>query len=447
MYEDTISAIATPHGVGAISIIRVSGDKALEVGAKVCNLEQNSFKPRYAHLKTLYDKSGKEIDKAIVIYFPAPNSFTGEDIFEFQIHGGVVLSQMVLETTLYFGSRLARGGEFSKRAFLNGKVDLSEAEAIGKIIEAKSEEAVHQLSKQLHGELRTLTDRIRSELLNILAHSEVTIDYAEEDLPSDIEETIEEKLEDLEAELQNLLKSSKTRNRIFEGFKISIIGRPNVGKSSLLNSLLNYERAIVSNIAGTTRDSVEEYLTVGTHLVKIVDTAGIRESGDEVEKIGIERSLKAISESDIVLALFDSSEKLQVEDFQILKTLEKEDREILVVFSKSDLKREIEEISGFDSVSVSKKETFKLLEKLEEILNSQNISSEGGVILSSLKQIEEVENGVSNILEAKEFLKSGELELFSLHIESAIQNISSISKPYEYSEMLDEMFGSFCLGK
>jgi tRNA modification GTPase len=449
--SETISAISTAHGIGAISIVRVSGKKALQIASKICRVEETFFKPRFAHLLTIYNSKSEKLDRGIVIYFKNPNSFTSEDIIEFQTHGGVVLSQMILKETLFFGARPARGGEFSQRAFLNGKMDMTEVEAVGNLIEAKSEEAVKELSKQLHGELKNLVSKIRSELLNILAHSEVTIDYAEEDLPEDIEESIEQKLSEIENELESLLIKSKSRNRIFEGFKISIIGKPNVGKSSFLNMLLNYERAIVSPIEGTTRDSVEEYLTIGTHLVKIVDTAGIRESSDFVEKIGIERSLKAVEESDFVLALFDSSRKLGNEDIKILEILKKfqNQKSILVILNKSDLERKLDSIPDFQNILISAKSgnSDEVHSQIETALNSLNSSSESGTILSSIRQINAVEKTLDAIQESKESLEFGELEIFSLKIEEAIREISSISKPYEYGEMLDEMFGNFCLGK
>ncbi|EJF06412.1 tRNA modification GTPase TrmE [Thiovulum sp. ES] len=448
---ETISAISTAHGVGAISIVRVSGKNALQIASKICRVEERFFQPRFAHLLTIYNSSGEKLDRGIVIYFKNPNSFTGEDIVEFQTHGGVVLSKMILKETLFFGARPARGGEFSQRAFLNGKMDMTEVEAVGNLIEAKSEEAVKELSKQLHGELKNLVSKIRSELLNILAHSEVTIDYAEEDLPEDIEESIEQKLSEIEKELKSLSIKSKSRNRIFEGFKISIIGKPNVGKSSFLNMLLNYERAIVSPIEGTTRDSVEEYLTIGTHLVKIVDTAGIRESSDFVEKIGIERSLKAVEESDFVLAIFDSSRKLDGEDTKILEILKKfqNEKSILVILNKSDLEQKIDEIQNFPNILISAKNgnSDEVHSQIETTLNSLNSSSESGTILSSIRQINAVEKTLDAIQESKESLEFGELEIFSFKIEEAIREISSISKPYEYGEMLDEMFGNFCLGK
>ena len=448
--NSTITAIATPHGIGSISIVRISGKDALEIASKIVKKDIDFFKPRYAHLLNLFDSENRMVDKGVVIFFKNPHSFTGEDIVEFQTHGGVMISKILLKTILHFGGRLAEAGEFSKRAFLNGKIDLTEAEAISSIIEAKSEEATYQLSKQLNGELKLFVNEIREDLVNILAYSEVTIDYAEEDLPEDIEGTIVERLNGISEKLSELLASSKRRNIVFEGFKIAIVGRPNVGKSSLLNSLLNYNRAIVSEIEGTTRDRVEEYINIGTHLVKIVDTAGIRETDNRVEKIGIEKSIEAIEEADIVLALFDGSEKITENDKKMIQLLEKysESKKILVAINKADLNQIISKIEGFENISIStKNSSLKFIEKLENILTSINNSSDGGTILSSIRQINEVEKTVKAIKSAKEPLQNGELEFFSFHINEAIERVSSISRPFNYSEMLDEMFGNFCLGK
>jgi len=449
--NQTITAIATPHGVGAISIVRVSGKGALDIASKITKKPIDSFQPRYAHLYNLFDSNDRLIDKGIVIYFKAPNSFTGEDVVEFQTHGGVVISKSILTTVLHYGGRLAEAGEFSKRAFLNGKIDLTEAEAISGIIEAKSEEAIYQLSKQLNGELKEFVNSIRSDLINILAHSEVTIDYAEEDLPEDIEESIEEKLSSISQNLKKLLEDSKRRSSLFEGFKIAIVGRPNVGKSSLLNAILNYERAIVSDIEGTTRDRVEEYINIGTHLVKIVDTAGIRETDNSIEKIGIERSVEAIEEANIVIALFDSSEELRSDDLKMVETLKKyrNQKEIITILNKIDRGKVVDSIENFKTIELSIKDgdIQPLLDEVENILTSINNSSDGGVVLSSVRQIDKVEKTIDAINSAFQPLQDGELELFSFHINEAIDTITAISKPYQYGEMLDEMFSNFCLGK
>jgi len=448
--NETITAIATPHGVGAISIVRVSGKNALQVASKIVKREEKWFRERYMALSNFYDDKENVIDKGMVVYFKGPRSFTGEDIIEFQTHGGVIIAQLLLKTLLSYGVRLATGGEFTKRAFLNGKVDLTEAEAIGDLINAKSEEASLQLTKQLNGELKKYVDDVRTSLVNILAYSEVSIDYADEDLPVTILDNIRDKLNSIRDNLEITLNSSRRRTTIFEGFRIAIVGRPNVGKSSLLNSLLNYQRAIVSSIEGTTRDSVEEYLTLGTHLVKIIDTAGIRDANDQIEKIGIEKSLEAIESADTVLALFDSSMKLQSEDYRIVELLKSSDKRSFVLLNKSDLDRKLDssEFKDFETLSISAKaDNSKLLDRLTEYFDEHNSSSEGGILLSSVRQIDAVQKTVESIEYASDPLSSGELELFSYHIQDAINSITEISNPYNYSEMLDEMFGNFCLGK
>ncbi len=288
---DTIAAIATSHGVGSIAVIRLSGPASLDIAKKLS--KKNNFTPRHATLTSLYDSSDDLIDESLVLYFQAPRSFTAEDVIEFQCHGGIVVADMILNEVLKHGARLATPGEFSKRAFLNGRIDLTEAEAIAKLIETKSIDAAKILTRQMKGEVKEFVESVRENLVEVLAFVEVNIDYAEEDLPQDLMDQIKDKLDDLRIELKKTYDSSKRREGLIEGFKVSIVGKPNVGKSSLLNSLLNYDRAIISDIAGTTRDTIEEEIRIGTHLIKIVDTAGIREANDTIERIGIQRSKKA----------------------------------------------------------------------------------------------------------------------------------------------------------
>jgi tRNA modification GTPase len=442
---ETIAAIATPNGVGAISIVRVSGDKALDIAKKLT--KKDDFPPRVAKLCKIYDSANELIDIAIVIYFKAPHSFTGEDIVEFQCHGGVVVSRMILEEILKHDVRLALPGEFSKRAFLNGKIDASQAEAIAKLIETRSREGAKLLSRQLEGDLAKFVEEIREKLIEIMAYAEVFIDYAEEDLPQTLGKDIEERLNNLEQILSHTLDVSKRREGMLSGYKVAIIGKPNVGKSSILNALLNKQRAIVSDIAGTTRDTIEEDIQIGSHLIRIIDTAGIRAAKDEIEKIGVERSKKAIEEADIVLAVFDANE-FNKEDEEILELIKNSDKDIIVVINKIDkgINIDLDKFRGFKVVKISAKKDIKpLIEALNELLDSY--SGEDEHILISTRQISAVEKALNAIKEAKEFLKTEELELFSYQIQDAIKAISEITKPFEYDEMLDKMFGSFCVGK
>ncbi len=443
--DNTIVAIATANGIGSISIVRLSGASALDIASKITKKTQ--FQPRLATLSTIYSKDNELIDEALILYFKAPFSFTGEDVVEFQCHGGVAIANMIINEALKRGARLANPGEFSKRAFLNNKIDLSKAEAISKIIEARSEDAVKLLARQLKGELTSFVNNIREDLLFMLAYTEVSIDYAEDDLPSDIFEQIKSKMDKIIVKLSNTLDASKRREGMIEGFKVAIIGKPNVGKSSLLNKLLNYDRAIISDIAGTTRDTIEESVKIGTHIIKIVDTAGIRNASDVIEQIGIEKSIEAINEADIVISLFDNSKPSDDEDKKILELLnQNDDKEIVRVVNKSDLESRFNKSLLKDFIELSTKEDINpLIKKIERILDANTHSDE--MTLISKRQVISVEETLSHINQSIMPLNTGELEFFAHHITEALENISNITRPYDNDQMLDVMFGEFCLGK
>jgi tRNA modification GTPase len=447
--SDTIAAVATAHGIGSIAIVRVSGPDALFFAKKVTHgLEP---KPRYAHLASLYNVDDELIDQGLVIYFQAPKSFTGEEIVEFQCHGGIVVAQEILDTLLAYGARPASPGEFSKRAFLNGKIDLSEAEAIAKLIEAKSAEAAKILARQMKGELKRFVESTREALVRIMAYTEVTIDYADEDLPEDVYASIVSQLDTLLMQFRELVASSKRRKGLIEGFNVAIIGKPNVGKSSLLNALLSYERAIVSNIAGTTRDTVEEQVRIGSHLIRLIDTAGIRHADDEVERIGIERSIASLERADIIIALFDASRPFDDEDAYILKTIQTQmqnGKHVIIAHNKSDLPHVLDKtpFCDFEVLEVSAKRNFSLLtEKLKAILDETARGDE--LMLVSARQIDAVENATQAIEQARVPLERGELEFFAYHLQDALRALGSITRAYNNEEVLDAMFGEFCLGK
>ena len=446
MFDDsTIVAIATANGIGSISIVRISGPKALEIAKQISKKE--TYQPRLATLSPLYDINDALIDEALVLYFKAPFSFTGEDVVELQCHGGVAIANMLVNETLKRGAVLAQPGEFSKRAFLNNKIDLTKAEAISKIIEARSEDAVKLLAKQLKGELTSFVNDIREDLLFMLAYTEVSIDYAEDDLPGDIFEQIQTKMDKIIVKLNNTLDASKRREGMIEGFKVAIVGKPNVGKSSLLNKLLNFDRAIISDIAGTTRDTIEESVKIGTHIIKIVDTAGIRNASDVIEQIGIEKSIETIIEADIVIALFDNSKILDDEDAKILELLEENSsKEIIKVINKSDLENKLSKEKLDTYIELSTKEDINpLIRQIETILDSNTHSDE--MTLISKRQVLSVEETLTHINLSLMPLQSGELEFFAHHITEALENISNITRPYDNDQMLDVMFGEFCLGK
>ena len=336
--SETIAAIATAHGIGGICIIRISGEEALSIALSLSH--RSSLRPRYATLVNLFDASGEAFGEAILIYFKAPHSFTGEDVVEVQTHGGFTASSLALDAVLALGARIANPGEFSKRAFLNGKMDLSKAEAISDLINSRSQSAAKILARNLRGELAYFVANLRAALVKTLAFVEVCIDYAEDDLPEDVLQNSQEMLSQNMASLEKITRISRSRRRLIEGFKVAIVGKPNVGKSSILNSMLSFSRAIVSDEAGTTRDLIEESLQIGTHLIRIVDTAGIRHSSSKLESIGISYSLRAASEADVILAVFDASREWDAEDMQILKILrEQKEKKIIYVLNKCDLPR------------------------------------------------------------------------------------------------------------
>ena len=446
MLDDTICAIATANGIGSIAIIRLSGENALSIAKTLT--KRDTLKTRYATLSNIYNADDELIDESIVIYFEAPYSFTAEHVVEIQCHGGFIVAQSILKAALSAGARLANAGEFSKRAFFNGRIDLSEAEAIAQLIEAKSEDAAKILASQMKGSLKHFIEEVRDEIIHILAFSEVSIDYAEEDLPEDLVLQIKAKLDELHKLLNKTLQASKSREGLMQGFRVAIVGKPNVGKSSLLNALLNFDRAIVSEIAGTTRDTIEEQVKIGTHLIRMVDTAGIREASDEIERIGIERSLEAIEQSDIVVALFDSSRESDDEDMEIARLVEvaQRSKEVIVIKNKIDLEQKFSlEPLSFDIKLNSKDDVTPLISALEKIMDVTNSSDE--IMLISQRQISAVEETMKNIQEAFIPLEDQELEIFSFHLNEAVKEMASITRPFENDEMLDKMFGSFCLGK
>lgn len=446
---ETIIALSTPSGAGALAVVKLSGSRALEIALKLSR--RDHLQPRHATLANLWNREDEMMDEAILIYFKAPHSYTAEEVVEIQCHGGTLIARKIIQEALALGARVARAGEFTYRAFLNGRIDLSQAEAIGKLIEAKSDEAHKVLLKQLKGELGRYVEGVRGSLVEILAYAEVSIDYAEEDLPSDLEARMVKQIERIAEDLERIYQGSKRRSSLVEGYKLAIIGRPNVGKSSLLNALLLWERAIVSDIPGTTRDTIEESLHLGNHWVKIVDTAGIREAQDAIEKIGIERTLLALKESDMVLALFDLSQPLSPEDEQIKELLRahQENRRILVLFNKSDLSRELQdsELESYPHRYISAKEggVEELLSLLASWLDEQGGGEE--LMLTSERQLLCVKSALGELKEARDRLVEGELELFAYHIQGALKELSLITRPYETSELLDVMFGQFCLGK
>ncbi|PAF53315.1 tRNA uridine-5-carboxymethylaminomethyl(34) synthesis GTPase MnmE [Helicobacter sp. 13S00482-2] len=453
--NNTIVAISTPIGIGATAIVRMSGKKALQIALEIT--KKTNFSPRYATLCCVYNNKDEILDEVIVIYFKNPASYTREDVCEIQCHGGIIAAKMILQVCLEKGATLAAPGEFSKRAFLNGRIDFSQINALSKIIQSTSEKASKILAKQLKGELGKFVDNLREDLLRVLAYSEVMIDYGEEDIPADIISNIDSQIQ----KIQNLLKSvyefSKMRQGIIDGHHMSIIGKPNVGKSSVLNAILLYDRAITSPIAGTTRDTIEENINIEGNIIRIIDTAGIRKTQDEIESLGITKSINSIFQSDIILAVFDSSRILDNEDMEIIRLLNtQENKHCIITLNKSDLPpmfelKDIEELIQipYEGIKISTKTPEKCALALKEIFAKILAKDEIGdeILLTSEFQLQAIKKAICSLENASDVFKNLELELFSYNITEAITNICNITQPYEISEMFDKMFGEFCLGK
>lgn len=421
-------------------------------------IDSIDLSPRHATLCNVYDKEGILLDEAIIIYYKAPHSYTCEDVIEVHCHASDIIAQKVLQSCLHYGARLARGGEFTKRAFLNGRIDLSQANAIAQMIATKDAYLQTALISQLKGSLGDFVREVREVLYFALASAEVMIDYSEEDIPSELISDIRTKLETLRVRLAKIYDFSTTRAKIGNAWKLAIIGKPNVGKSSLLNAILLQERAITSSIAGTTRDRIEEEIIIDGSIVRLIDTAGIRTSTDMIESKGIQLSLQALQEANIVFAIFDSSRPLDSEDTQVLDALSKnkKDKKILAIFNKSDCKnvlksQDIKHIENLcdESLAISAIDVectaYTLQEKLKEIIAKSNLNGE--VILSASYQLESLKASIANLDLALQRLDTSELELFAYHIKDTLESIGQITSPYTNEEMLDKMFSQFCLGK
>ncbi|MDO7823207.1 tRNA uridine-5-carboxymethylaminomethyl(34) synthesis GTPase MnmE, partial [Helicobacter pylori] len=376
------------------------------------------------------------------------------DVCEIQCHGSPLLAQNILQACLNLGARLAKAGEFSKKAFLNHKMDLSEIEASVQLILCEDESVLNALARQLKGELKIFIEEARNNLLKLLASSEVLIDYSEEDIPSDFLKEVSFNLEKQIASFKDLLDFSNAQKQRNKGHALSIVGKPNAGKSSLLNAMLLEERALVSDIKGTTRDTIEEVIELKGHKVCLIDTAGIRESADEIERLGIEKSLKSLENCDIILGVFDLSKPLEKEDFNLMDTLNRAKKPCLVVLNKNDLapKLELEILKSYLKIPYSILETNTLNSKtcLKDL--SQKISAffpkldtQNKLLLTSLAQTTALENAIIELQNAKSHLDT--LELFSYHILSAIENLNLLTRPYETSQMLDSMFAVAILPK
>ena len=447
--EDTITAISTTTGVGAISIIRLSGIDAIKIVNKVFTKDLTNAESHTIHYGYIKDKEEK-IDEVLVSIMKAPKTFTREDIVEINCHGGIATTNKVLELLLENGARLAEPGEFTKRAFLNGRIDLLEAEATMDLISSKSETARKISINTLTGETSNLIKSLRSDLVQIISNIEVNIDYPEYE---DVEEMTNDKvlpnIQKFRTRLVDIIKKSEDSKVIKEGIKVGIIGKPNVGKSSLLNSLIEEEKAIVTNIPGTTRDIVEGTLILGGITLNITDTAGIRESKDIVEMLGVEKSLKIIDSSDLVIFILNNNEELSNEEKELLDKLKNKKK--IIVINKIDLESKLDKSMLDDYIEISVKENIgidKVKNKIRDLFNIGEIKSNDLTYLSNARTISLLKKSL-NIIDntIKEINSNSPIDIVELGLKDAWNTLGEVIGATYKEELLDELFSRFCLGK
>lgn len=451
---DTIAAISTPLGEGAIGIVRLSGTDSFAIAQKIFKGKDlnkvASHTLNYGHI--IDPLTGKVMDEVMVGAMKSPKTFTREDIIEINTHGGIAVTNEILQLAIREGARLAEPGEFIKRAFLNGRVDLTQAEAVMDIIRAKTDKAMNIAVKQLDGSLSDLINNTRQEILNTLAQVEVNIDYPEYD---DVEEAttavVREKTMEFEQLLTKLLRTARRGKILREGISTAIIGRPNVGKSSLLNNLLREDKAIVTDIAGTTRDVIEEYVNINGVPLKLIDTAGIRETDDIVEQIGVERSKKALKEADLVLLVLNASEPLTAQDRQLLEISQDTNR--IILLNKTDLPETIETSKLPEDViriSVLKNQN---IDKIEERINNLFFENAGLVeqdatYLSNARHISLIEKAVESLQAVNQGLELGmPVDLLQVDLTRTWEILGEITGDAAPDELITQLFSQFCLGK
>ena len=450
--NDTIAAISTPLGVGAISIIRVSGDEALNIVNKIFrgkNLDSvQTHTINYGHI---YEED-KLIDEVLVSVMLAPNTFTRENVVEINSHGGISTTQKVLELLLSNGCRLAEPGEFTKRAFLNGRIDLVEAEGIMNLINAKTEKSMELAINQVNGYTSNLIRNLREKLVQIIANINVNIDYPEyEDIKEVTNNDVLEQLSTIENSLKKILSSTKDNQIINEGIKTAIIGSPNVGKSSLLNKLIDEEKAIVTDIPGTTRDIVEGQILINGIMLKIIDTAGIRKTNDIVENIGVEKSLKVLKDADFVIYVLNNNEELQQQDLELLKQIE--DKKYLIVINKIDLENKLD-YSMIDSDKIVKVSALNydcvdiIKNKISELFNLEQLNNNDLTYLSSARSISLLNKSLEKIKEIKQALNDNmPIDFIEMDLREIWNILGEIIGETYTEELIDKLFSQFCLGK
>lgn len=448
--NDTIAAISTTTGAGAISIIRVSGKEAIEIVNKIFKEKDLTKVPshtiHYGHI----EYKGKIEDEVLVSVMKAPKTFTTEDIVEINCHGSIVVTKRVLEILLTIGCRMAEPGEFTKRAFLNGRIDLIEAEGVMDLINSKSESEKKLALNQIEGKVSNLIKDLRQKILEVLAQIEVKIDYPEyEDIEEVTYNDLSENIKVVEDEIKRIIKESENGKIIKEGIKTAIVGRPNVGKSSLLNKLLQEEKAIVTDIAGTTRDIVEGTIIINGVKLDLIDTAGIRKTNDIVESIGVNKSLETIEKADLVLLVLNNNEELTLYDKELLESIK--NKKHIIIINKIDLESKLEEIDDKNIIKISalnNEGIEELKNKIIDLYNLEEIESKDATYLTNarglslLKRAQEVIKEVNTGIENKE-----PIDMIEIDLKRIWELLGEITGETYQEELINQLFSQFCLGK
>ena len=452
----TIAAISTAPGIGGIGIIRMSGENCFEILEKIFKQKKyqdieniRGYSIKYGNI---VDKD-EIIDEVLVSYFKAPRSYTAENMCEINSHGGIVIMNKILELCLKNGAELAEPGEFTKRAFLNGRLDLSQAEAVIDVINSKTDKEAKVSMEQLKGNLSEKIEKIRKIVISIMADIEATIDYPEYDLEEVTNSRILETLNDVDKLLDELEKSFYNGKILREGISTAIIGKPNAGKSSLLNVILNEERAIVTDIEGTTRDSIEEYIQIDGIPLKIIDTAGIRKANDEVEKIGVEKSIELAQKSDVIIAIFDINKELDEEDDKIIDLLV--NKNAIIILNKTDLesKIDIKKLKDLNKpivkISTKTREGIDTLyEEISKLFKLKEIANDGETIVSNARHKNIILNSRKNVDKAiKTIEKNMPIDIISTCLKEVIEELGKITGETVTEDVISEIFSKFCLGK
>ncbi|MBQ8249610.1 MAG: tRNA uridine-5-carboxymethylaminomethyl(34) synthesis GTPase MnmE [Clostridia bacterium] len=456
---NTIAAVSTAYGRGGIAVIRISGDEAITVAEKMFHPANGKALSEVKASHAVYGdivKRAAVIDNGICTIFRAPHSYTGENVVEISCHGGIILTEKVLEAAFESGAVPAGAGEFTKRAFTNGKLSLSQAEAVGMLIDAESEEQLSLAASHGKGVIKRKADELYEKLKTIVTGVFANVDFPDEDLAELSDEEVLAEIKIIEKELAALQSSYKVGRAVLEGIRTVIIGKPNTGKSSLLNRLVGRERAIVTDIAGTTRDTIEESVALGRVMLRLIDTAGIRESNDAVEKIGVERSLKELSEAELVLALFDLSNETDGEDSLILDRLKNTNATKIAVLNKSDLSEKFDRTvleNGIftHTVEISAAENVGI-DELKELINSLYIEGEidynSRAVITNARQNASVSHALEYVRSAMRELESGvSADTAGFDLEAALSSLAELDGRRVTEEIVDGIFHRFCVGK